>query len=349
MQGKKVILRFDVSPNVGIGHLRRCHSLASSLAGLGARVKVLCRAQGYDVEGAFSGLECGLSLLDWETDRATDAEILVRAVREGDAVVVLDHYRVDQTYQSVLLNAGVRWLQFDWAAKEPIWADWVVSPSPASSHEKYRQIVRKQGARLLLGPRYVILSPQFSNPALLRERDGSVRQVLILMGGGCDRGAIGLTLKAVEALPESLRKDVRWEIISGSVNPNLAGINEWLARNGATIKAQLTVDAADVAARIANADLAITAGGTVVYETAVLRCPSVIISIADNQEANAAAWNDLKTSRYLGPVESLPVSRLAECLASLLESPALVRTMSEAAATVLDAQGSERVARELLS
>lgn len=222
-RAKRFLIRFDASQDVGFGHLRRCLALARHLENAGSFILFVCRVKS---DADLSALRClptaEIKTLAWATDPETDAMLVLGFCQEYEIdVVLIDHYRADSSYQRILYDHGVRWLQFDWAAQGPILSDFVVSPSPAANYEKYRQVVQKETARLLLGPKYVILSPAFSDPALLRERDGSVRRVLVLMGGGGDRGAIALVLDAVMLLAESLRQEISWEIVSGEATPIL--------------------------------------------------------------------------------------------------------------------------------
>lgn len=347
-RAKRFLIRCDVCSDVGFGHLRRCLALAKYLEKAGSFIVFVCRVKSASDLRMLQCLNTEIKTLRWATDSKNDAILVTDFCREYEVdLAIIDHYRIDLSYQQILQDKGVHWLQFDWAAQGPILADFVVSPSPAASYEKYRQIVQKEKSRLLLGPKYVILSPDFNNRYLLRERDGSVQRILVLMGGGGDRGAISLTLDAVMLLPAPIRQKISWEIVSGGTNPNLDCLRRWLKDHTGKINAQLIVDADDVASRISKADLAITAGGTVVYETAVLHCPSIIISIANNQVANATAWAKLGTSKYLGDVESLLPAHLAANIALLIKSPAAVRAMSETASSVIDSQGSERVVKEI--
>lgn len=349
-RAKRFLIRCDVCSDIGFGHLRRCLALAQYLKKAGSFIVFVCRIKSVADLSLLRCLKSEVETLGWEVDAKTDAILVTNLCMKYEIdLAIIDHYRVDLSYQQILHDKDIRWLQFDWAAQGPILADLVVSPSPAASYDTYRQIVKKETARLLLGPQYVILSPEFNNPTLLRARDGSVRRVLILMGGGGDRGAIALALDAIMLLPKSIRQEISWEIVCGGTNPNLGNLKRRLNEHSGEIKAQLFVDADDVATRISKVDLALTTGGTVAYETAVLHCPSIIISIADNQVANAVAWDKLGTSKYLNDVESLSPAHLAANITNLLESPASLRAMSDAASSVIDSQGSERVARELLT
>ena len=77
---------------------------------------------------------------------------MIELARHYDAsFLVLDDYRIDESYQLSLRTAGLKWLQFDIAATNPLWADIIVNANPAVNAHDYTSVLRNQEVRLCLG------------------------------------------------------------------------------------------------------------------------------------------------------------------------------------------------------
>ena len=124
---RRVVLRADVSRSIGTGHLRRCMALGRQLSRQGVRVRLLLMGEPPDWAGE-------ARVLGRELSDEDDAAGTVQFCREeGADRLVIDRDATSESYQRALLNAGLLWMQFDGAARVPMWADWVVSMSPAAS------------------------------------------------------------------------------------------------------------------------------------------------------------------------------------------------------------------------
>jgi RimJ/RimL family protein N-acetyltransferase len=75
--------------------------------------------------------------------------------------------------------------------------------------------------------------------------------------------------------------------------------------------------------------------------------PSIVISLAANQESVARALAAQGMAIYLGRREAVSAGDIAAALESLMREPATVRTMSAACAEHVDGRGVDRVARAL--
>lgn len=334
---RRVVLRADVSRTIGTGHLRRCMALGQQLSLQGARVRLLLMGERPDWAG--EARELGRELNDED-----DAAGTVQCCREeGADRLVIDRYAASESYQRALLNAGLPWMQFDGAARAPMWADWVVSMSPAASEAAYRALQRREQTRFLLGPAYAILREEFLEARAPRRVRPAARDVLLSFGGGDDRGACVSCLEALHGLA-----NVRMTILTGSFNPRLEAIRGWLREHPA-LDAALCVDAADIARRMAQADIAITAGGTTTFEAAALGLPSLIIQIAENQRGNAEGWDRLGTAINLGPLQHLDPARLRAELQALAADASRRQQMAHRGQAHVDGRGAERLARALYS
>jgi spore coat polysaccharide biosynthesis predicted glycosyltransferase SpsG len=100
---------------------------------------------------------------------------------------------------------------------------------------------------------------------------------------------------------------------------------------------------------MARADLAITGGGSTVYESAYLGLPSILLELADNQAAVCRAMDAAGTARFAGRASQLNAIALGQMVARLLSNPDERRAMSQAGQSLVDGQGAERVAAALES
>jgi len=333
----------DVSPSAGMGHLRRCLTLARELADQNSEVYFLCRAEGLDVSEQMPSMIKEWTLMPWSVPPEEDAREIVRVCRTKRIdTAIIDHYRADEEYQKVLYHSGIRWLQFDGAARYPLWADWVLNMSPGASKNVYNNLIKKNTC-LLLGPSYAILRREFSEVLLHKDRAGDVRQILLTFGGGDDRGVVIFCLDAIQALDETIERVV----LMNSTNPNKNEILRWC--QDSTSNTRIVIDAERTAVHMAAADLAITAGGTTVFEMAALGVPLLILQIADNQVPISRAWEEHGYGINLGPLGLLNRSDLLRETVSLMEGTRRRIAMSDKGRTLVDGHGARRVVETLLA
>src|SRR5690242_42206 len=194
----RVVVRTDVSPRIGFGHLRRCAALGRKLHDAGVAVHFLLKSQGTDVSRELHGFPEQSVMFDHEVNGEADAARTAEHCRRlGADCAVIDHYDADEAYQRILLNAGLRWMQFDGSARIPLWADWVVSMSPAAEIDRYRAVQARPQTRFLLGPRYAILREEFLRWSTPRRTKPLASRLLLTFGGGDDRGACLACLEAL--------------------------------------------------------------------------------------------------------------------------------------------------------
>lgn len=337
----RVIFRCDASPQIGLGHLMRCRTLAYTLRQAGVRCIMVGPKRDFRVTMDSETFDEWLTRPDWGTSRQDAENLEALAVKNFCDVAVLDDYRVDEQYQQILLKAGLRWLQFNGKADKPLWADWVVSMSPDSDVRRYRLMQRRSETRLLLGPRYAVLREEFLQWRAPRQIKSHACQLLLTFGGGDDRGAC---LACLDALRQVDIFDIT--ILSGGCNPQVASIQAWMKQN-ATHRVCLLLDDTDVARRMAEADIAVTAGGTTTFEMAMLGLPMLIVQIADNQRANAEAWERMGVAVNLGPLGSLNAGHLRDQLIMLAGDRKLRERMSLHGREWVDGRGAKRLVQEL--
>lgn len=344
MSPLKVIFRTDASPILGYGHLMRCRVLANALRDLGVAC-FMVGPQPSDRTAADAHLfDEWIEQSEWSAAGDDARKLAALANKYGCGVAVLDDYRVDVDYQTVMLDAGLRWLQFDTFASQKMLANWVLSASPAASYDRYEPLRERSETLFLLGPKYALLRSEFIEWRPRHRFSENVQKILLTFGGGDDRGATMFCLTALTHFWESIEA----VILLRSSNPHLMAIHNWVSQNK-RLKINIRVDEQEIARRMNEADLALIAGGMTTFEVASIGLPALILQIADNQALNARAWDALGTANFLGNLEEINGDYLGQSVQLLLRDSEQRLSMSQAGRSLVDCLGSKRVANILMN
>lgn len=186
----------------------------------------------------------------------------------------------------------------------------------------------------LLGPTYYPVRREFWR---FRDRplefSGESRRVLITMGGADPEGYTQVAVAGARAVECELR------VLVGASNP----ARERLAR--VLHPEELVEPVEDMAPVLAWADVAVAAAGVTAYELAFLGVPTLLVTVADNQEPNAAGFSARGAAVNLG--RNPTSSHLGVSLEALLADPGHRQSLAEAGRELVDGQGAQRVAARL--
>lgn len=351
------VLRVDASPDMGMGHLQRCMTLANQLAQDGIRSRFLCRQlpgelaalirkAGHELVLLPAGRtvaapEDSLAHARWlGATQAEDAEH-TRSALTGSKPdwLIVDHYGLDERWERELRPCVGRFMVIDDLADRGHDCDLLLDQNYYRDlRQRYRARVN-QDCRLLLGPRYALTRPEFLKArASARVRSGQVSRILIFFGG-VDAG--NHTELALEAIDTLMRPDLHVDVLTGAMNPNNAKLAQLCARRANT---RLLTGVEQVAELMMQSDLAIGAGGGSTWERCCLGLPTVLVVTADNQRRLThdlcEAGYALCTSAEVG-IEA--GRQLGAMLAAMLSSESLVRGLSIRCAELVDGRGAQRV------
>jgi UDP-2,4-diacetamido-2,4,6-trideoxy-beta-L-altropyranose hydrolase len=373
--GCAVVFRTDASLQIGTGHVMRCLALADALAAQGARCRFIgrvhaghflemVRSRGHDalalpleplspLVATAAPTQPPLAHASWlggDQDADARATLLAFAGARADWLVV-DHYALDATWERALRTACRRLLVIDDLADRDHDCDLLLDQNLGRRPADYAARAPPH-ARVLAGPRYALLRPQFAalrEASLARRRspEWAIQRLLISLGGvDCDN-ATGAVLKALRDAPAVLPADCAVTVVMGAQAPWLDDVRALAARLPWSTDVRVAVD--DMAALMAESDLAIGAAGGTSWERCCLGLPALLLVLAANQarvagEIGAHGAAIVLTRSDAGQFAStLVLDPLAEA-----SRPSQLRCMSEAAANVADGLGCDRVLRAMV-
>ncbi|GAA2891912.1 hypothetical protein GCM10010517_56320 [Streptosporangium fragile] len=318
--GRRVGVRCDAGPLIGVGHLIRCVALAEELALRGVAVTFLGDLGGLTWAAAqLAGR--GLPLLAAE---AAPDGLVAQALALGLDAVVLDSYTLAPGTGAALRAAGLRVLAVVDGDPRGQAADLYVDQNLGAEE---RGVPLPEGAVRLAGACYVLLRDAVRR---LRAAPGAEVPRVLCFFGGTD--AAGMAHRWADALAET----------AVPFSATLVSPRPLPARPGIAVIPPTD----ELPELMAGADLVITAAGSSCWELLYLGVPAALVWVAENQLIGYEALVGRELVAGLGPGDS--AAEAVPLLRELLTRPALRARYAARGRGLVDGRGRERVAGALL-
>lgn len=338
------IFRTDGSAVVGLGHIRRCLSLAAvmseppvfALRSADEPVLAMIRRAGY---------RCYVL----RTDYIAEPDELSRLVPDARVLLDQSNRQTLENFEEFDRNVSELKRHFPLVAMiDGFGADQFeqrLTTLPDLVFTPYAGAKTGNG-HSFVGPGYFILSPDYS--AYLK-RDIHVPPVasrLLITGGGADPGRVTLlSLSAVNRLQDSLQVRV---VIGPAFAVGLKDEIEGMAR-ASPHSVELVRSADSLAPHMAWCHLAIATTGLTKYELAALAVPSIQISPDLHHADVNTTFEREKTAVHLGIAATLDAARLASEIDTLMHDSTARSALADNGRRLVDGKGAKRVAQILES
>ena len=328
----RILIRCDCDGSVGFGHFSRCLSLARVLRAQ-ARSSQLAFWGRYDAfaERALKRYRIPRLHAPARGYAARDAAAALAASRGFD-VLLIDSYRPEQAYLDALQGQRCKLaVMEDRQVLDLSGADLVIcfrAGAERASHGATQEA---------LGLDYLIVKPELRaiRRRNLARRAWRVRNTLVFFTGrDADPALLKKAVRAtIAALPDSkvsyLTKDGR----------PLRGLDGAAPRRSRP----------DIEKLYAEADLIVTGGGLVKYESAYCGIPNVALPQTALQNQDTKILTARNLSFDLGMANRINVDAVAKRLASFVGDGRALAAQRRAFRTAMDADGTRRLAGRLLA
>jgi UDP-2,4-diacetamido-2,4,6-trideoxy-beta-L-altropyranose hydrolase len=285
----------------------------------------------------------GQRILAVEPGSAADADATAALAAElGAAWITCDGYHFGAAYQARLKASG-RHLLFvdDYGHGEEYCADLVLNQNLYAEPGPYGR--RSPGSDLLLGSRYALLRREFAtHPVSARTVPALAGRLLITLGGADPADFTSVALAALAGVD-----NMEALVIVGGSNPHRARIESAARALGERATVVAAVD--DMPARMAWADLAVTAGGSTCWELLHMGVPALVVVLAENQVRVARAVARHAAGIDLGRSDAVDATRLGAAITELAGDQRLRHAMAHAGQALVDGRGAARVTDAMLA
>ena len=345
--------RVDSSPQIGMGHLMRCLTLARGLRRRGFECSFICR----DFEGNGShhvtndDFELHLLSIDeheldetWLgvaplTDFTETAHILSQNQPDW---LIIDHYEIDHEWETEVRSKfpDLKIMVIDDLVNRKHDCDILLDQTYGRTPREYSDLVPKSSG-FCLGTDFALLRAEFSK---LREQarqdtkqDKDSCHILVTLGGG----DTGHALKIIGGAFKELAKDHLFSatVITGNTAKELLSEFDMPTHD---IECRDFSD--DLAGEMMKSDIVIGAGGGTSWERCCLGLPTVVLTMADNQIEIARILHEKNAAISVNTV----IDEITIAVNSLISDPSLRSVMSQNAAELCDGRGVVRVIRNIL-
>lgn len=337
------IIRADGNAKIGAGHLMRCLAIAEETGAYfdSGELLVLCADEDSARLASDRGFQTGVLHTDY---RCMEEELprWKKWITENQNTILVDSYYVTDAYLKALREFG-RVCLMDDMQKHAYPVDAVVNYNvfaDALVYQKlYEAVRRDEKVRFYLGAEYIPLRRQF------KEADYQVQEhmqhVFLTTGGGDADNIAGVVLERI------YKPGVVYHVPVGRFSPHLAW---WQKKQENCEGIRIYFDVRDMASLMKQCDLAISAGGSTVYELAAVGVPMITFAYAENQELLTEYLGKHAICRSAGNwhlEREKTLERIAEDFEAFCADETLRAVYSQRERKLVDGQGASRLAGAL--
>lgn len=335
----KIAIRADGEREIGLGHIQRCLALSSQLQREGVEVLFITRRNDI-VKEQVEQEGFGVAELKDNLNLEEDSEHTIEIIKTNKVdVLVTDSYEFDEKYLTEVKKKVRLLVSIDDLAEIVFPSDIVMNQNIYAKDLKYRSSTGK--TKFILGPQYALLRKEFSNLGK-RKISEKVQNILITLGGS---DPFNLTPKILNVL-DKIEGDFSITVVIGHFFNNIPEIEDMIKNINKKVK--IVYNLTRMASLMLSSDLAITGGGTTLYELAATGTPGLAFCLADNQIKNIKGMAEACTIIEMGWGNKLEEGKFYKEINKLIDNYLLRKKMSKLGQELVDRKGSWRVCKVIL-
>ncbi|MBB6215730.1 UDP-2,4-diacetamido-2,4,6-trideoxy-beta-L-altropyranose hydrolase [Anaerosolibacter carboniphilus] len=338
-----VAIRTDGGPGIGMGHIMRCLSLAREFRRSGKRIFFICK----QAAGIVKIIEEGFEVVRLEnespyshsgSDLEKEADNIIKIVQAEDIkVFIIDKYDISADYLLKIKRHVKKLVYIDDLKKFIYPVDIIINGNITSTYINYEKYSEDQ--HLLLGPMYNLIREEFRDLPKKKINE-NVRSVMLTTGGS-DPDQIVLKFLDI-ILSDTELTSLKIHVIIGNLFTHVTDLKKIELQNECVI---LHENISRISEIMDQVDVAISAGGTTLYELNACGVPTLAFVMADNQEFLVEKMHEKGYVISLGWFHQLEATMFLDQFKVFMKDHKLRENMSERGKKLVDGRGVERIVR----
>ncbi|MGR3175997.1 MAG: UDP-2,4-diacetamido-2,4,6-trideoxy-beta-L-altropyranose hydrolase [Candidatus Scalindua sp.] len=332
---QRVLIRVDANPEIALGHLKRCISLAEGLSMKGIE-PIFLAFDGKSSRNLLSKYSFQSSFINTPVNTGNDSSKTLGFMKTHDInSVIIDSYSANKNYLDVITKEGYKVICLDDLADRSLPCDIIINGSIGAEELDYEAPLK------LLGIKYCILGKHFWNYSDTRS-SSDINNIMITMGGIDHYRLSERCMKIIDKIPGNISITV----IVGPFYDNKSEI-ERVARQISKY-VELVEDKDNLHPYMQKCDMAISAGGFTLYELVTLKKPTLGICLWENQYRNVIELDKRNVISGLKYTNDPSFDKELSATITRLAGDIDIRTrMAENTGDLFDGQGALRIAAEI--
>ena len=340
---KSVVFRADANPEIGMGHIMRCLSIADAFSE-DFKVSFILSDDGPIKIISDRGYESVVLESDY---RYPDDETAYWPDEITPDILIVDSYFVTDHYMHELRKRSGLLVYVDDLSEHPYKVDTIINYNVYADAEKYLELYGKSGVdepKLILGPAYVPLRSDFYTiPEKVTSSE--VRDILISTGGA---DPMHIAVDMIRTLCSAESHKFNYHLLIGAMNTDR---DEILSLSGGKENIILHENVSDMRTLICSMDIVLSAAGSTLYEVCACGIPLITFVIADNQLSGAKSFDKRGLAVFAGDLRYENRDELANILLNTIDRVSkdymLRKSMVETMRRLVDGQGAKRIVQAL--
>ena len=334
-------IRADANKKIGTGHVMRCLSVAKALQQRGEQVCFLVADTNAVQLLESHGQAYRILNSDYMNPETEVPQLKRMYLTDNPRIVLVDSYFATPDYiRGMREFVPVGYM--DDTGRTDLSVDILINYNIFAKKALYcNQDIH---TKYLLGLQYVPLREEF------REIEYKVKEkaerVLLTTGGSDKYNLAGLLLRS--ALENKETAELRYSVVSGIYNPYSDDLLQIAKRHK---NVEIHCNVSNMSELMQESDIAVSAGGSTLYELAAVGVPMICFSFVDNQERIVEGFCEQQLvcygGNYLLQKESM-ITEVVEHMAKLAGDNELREIYSRRQRAIVDGQGAARIAGELM-
>lgn len=342
---RRLMIRADANAVIASGHVQRCLSIVEAFDKRDVEAVFIFSDE--EAEKVIEGKGYRTIVLknDYRQKDAEVSDILKLIEREKADGILVDSYEITDYYISEIAKrcalayiATMKEIDF----KGNLLINYTQYKKQSYFQQKYGDIAR-QGF-LLQGEKYVPLRREFQKVPMRKKKH--IERILITTGASNPDDVVEDILTACIQIEELT--NLKYTVVVGKYFGNVDKLEE---QKRAYAQVRLEYDVKNMSELMKTHDVAISAGGTTLFEVCACGLPTISIVLADNQLTMTEYFKDRGIIPCAGDVRQDRKQTIANIIKQILYWQSHIEEANiaiEKMQMLVDGMGAERIAAKLL-
>ena len=326
------VIRTEVSPEIGNGHLMRCITFCSKFKSNAVQIYLIASSLPTYLKNILDKERIKFHSIDLQNSVGSNEDVLKTKSLLSDFkkvdLLIIDSYDISEKWEKEMRLLVNKILVIDDLANRKHDCDFLIDQNLRDDPSRYNDLVPNH-SKIYLGPQYAFLREEFYRTNMVKIRSGKIHNILVFFGSGNNIQEI---LKVLKVIEEISKLDIKWNLVTGK---NINKLKHYIKKNK-NPNLNIIEHTDKISELIVNADLAIGTCGVSAWERCFLGLPSIVVVTAENQFKDAEILNSKNAVINLGYSHNVTVEKLLLTIKKIYQNKDLLEKMSKSSLAILN-------------